>query len=474
MRFREIVFSVMCISSVGVPLFSMEEQVSLRVEQDFTRAAKKAIPAVVSIAAESEQDPEMKDLYEFFQDDFWRHFFGVPEQRNGRGRREKVQAMGSGFVISREGLVITNNHVVENAATIRVSFSDGEELEAELVGRDPNSDIAVLQIKANSGKEFPFLEMANSDTIEVGQWAIAVGNPLGLQASLTVGVVSAKSRANLDLLRIEDFIQTDAAINRGNSGGPLLNIQGQVIGMNTALASHTGGYMGIGFAIPSNLIKTIMEQIVAKGSFTRGYIGVFFQPVDRNLAEAFGLDKAEGSLVAEVAPNSPAEKAGLRQGDIILEVDGKKVEHTGQLRSFIALLAPGSKAKLLVLRSGKKIDVTIEIAAFPEDSSSKKGGKEESSKANPLGLKVESLDDNLRAQYNLSPGDTGVLIVYVEPNSPAAFAGIKKGALLQSVNQEPVQSAEEALKKMENSQEKGVLLLIKQAGVARYLFLKIG
>ena len=312
-----------------------------QVYKDFTQVAKDAIPAVVSIRVKGKQNgssnDDQQDPYEFFNDPFWQKFFG--NSQKNQVEQQPVVGQASGFIVSPDGYILTNGHVVKDMSEIIVVTNDGKEYPAKVIGADSNTDIALIKIDA---KDLPYLKLANSDDLEVGQWVVAIGNPLGLQASLTAGVVSAKGRNNLDLSRIEDYIQTDAAINRGNSGGPLLNLDSQVVGMNTAIVTNmaTGGYMGIGFAIPSNLLSAVMQDLKLDGTFKRGYMGVTLQQVDESLAQAFGLKTAEGALIADVSKDSPADKAGLKQGDIILKYNNNKIANIGALRNAIAIMKP--------------------------------------------------------------------------------------------------------------------------------------
>lgn len=439
-------------------------------QQDFSTVAQKAIPAVVSIQVKTKSlhqngSTEASDL---FSDDFFQRFFGaplvpqIPEMELGQA---------SGFIISPEGYLITNSHVVKNATEIEVTLNDKRRLSAKVVGQDPSTDVAVLKIDA---KNLPYLKLANSDAIKIGQWAIAIGTPLGLEASLTVGVVSAKGRTNLDIARIEDFIQTDAAINRGNSGGPLLNLNSEVIGMNTAIVSNngSGGYMGIGFAIPSNIIKNDFDQILTNGSVSRGYIGVILQQVDTDLAQALGLDKAEGALVADVSKDSPAEKAGIKQGDVILKYEGQPVSSIGSLRNAIALMNPGTKVKLAILHKDKSTsNLVIEVGNFPVVAEQKASS---SRKENKLGIEVQELSSEMAR--SLGTGDQkGIVITKVQPNSPAAWAGLKKGTIIVSINQQAVTNLDQFYKLLEahDSAKTPLLLLVKQGDVTRFISIRI-
>lgn len=415
---------------------------------DFKKIAKEATPAVVSVKVEMKREAPFGRM-EPFGDDFWQRFFQLPKE-NYRPQ----MGQGSGFLVSSDGMILTNNHIVDNAERVLVTLQNGREYTATILGKDQNSDVAVIKIDA---KELPFLKLGDSRKLEVGEWVVAIGNPLGLQATLTVGVVSAVDRSNLGLAQIEDFIQTDAAINRGNSGGPLLNLEGEVVGMNTAIASHTGGYMGIGFAIPSNIAKEIMQQLVSNGSFTRGYIGIVMQPLDQNLADAFHLDEMSGALVAEVATDSPAEKAGIKRGDVITKLNGKKIASISLLRNSIAMMKPGDHLNLTVFREGKEIDLELIINAFPTKSIADKG------QSNSLGLTVATSKEE----------EKGVVVIGVDPDSIAALAGIRKGALILAVNQKEIKTAEEFfLAVSETPKENPVLLLVKQGAVTQFISLR--
>ena len=307
----------------------------------FTEIAKKATPSVVFIKAqynnsqESASSEDSDDPFDFFSDEFFKRFFGQPNQRGPKSQPPTPQISGgSGFIVSEDGYILTNNHVIKEANQITVVMNNEKEYEAKLIGADPRTDLAIVKIDA---KDLPYLTFGNSNQLNIGEWVIAIGNPFALQSSVTVGVVSAKGRQNLRITDLEDFIQTDAAINPGNSGGPLLNIRGEVIGVNTAIISRSGGYMGIGFAIPSNMAKNVVEQIINNGSVNRGYLGVYLQEVDKEMAETFSLEKSEGALISDITKDSPAEKAGLKQGDIILEYNGKRVKNMSSFRNDIAL-----------------------------------------------------------------------------------------------------------------------------------------
>lgn len=468
--------------TVAIPttsLFSREAQFE-QSPQDFTSVAKKAIPAVVSIKVKSApatkrtssnpwgyNDDDSSDL---FNDDFFQRFFGLPRQ-NSKSKSSDSQVVGqaSGFIVTADGTVLTNNHVVDEAKEVIVTLHDGREFPAKVIGQDPNTDIAVIKIDA---KDLPFITLGNSDNLEVGQRVAAIGNPLGLQATLTSGVVSATGRNNLDLTRWEDYIQTDAAINRGNSGGPLLNLNAQVVGMNTAIVTDmgSGGYMGIGFAIPSNMLKHVMEELIATGTVNRGYLGVVLQQMDGNLANAFHLSKIEGALVAEISKGSPAEKAGLKQGDVILQYNKQSFNNVAGLRNAIAMMKPGTHVTLNVQRDGKVIDVPIDIGTFPTEPAPLAVAE---TKENKYGFGVQNLTPELSQALGYKD-EKGVVISKVEPGSPAGWAGLKKGTLIVAVNKKKVSSVDEFNKEVETTEKgKPVLLLVKQGESVRFISLQL-
>jgi len=373
-------------------------------------------------------------------------------------------SQGSGFFVTPDGNIMTNAHVVKGADKISVVLNDGTEMDAVLVGVDPHTDIAIIKV---DGKDLPFLVLGDSDTMEVGEWVVAIGSPFQLEASLTVGVISAKGRQNLRITDYEDFIQTDAAINPGNSGGPLLNMQCEVIGINTAIVSRSGGYMGIGFAIPSNMAKNVMNQIIDKGSVTRGFLGVSLQPVDKDIADAFGLAKAEGALISEIVKNSPAEKAGLKQGDIIVEYNGAPVKTLGSFRKDVSLMGPGSTIKLKVNRKGEILSFNIVLTSATE-------GLAQDGSSQKMGIEVENLTTDLARQLGYSKTDEGVVITKVKPGSAAAAAGLRPGFLILSINHVKVSSTEDFNRILNDlGKTKRALFLIRQGSAVRFYAVKV-
>jgi serine protease Do len=354
---------------------------------------------------------------------------------------------------------------VENAEKITVKFQDGREFDAEIKGTDPKSDIAVLEIKAGG---LPALEWGDSTKLDVGEWVVAMGNPFGLSHTLTVGVVSAKGRTSVGISDYEDFIQTDAAINPGNSGGPLVNLEGKVVGVNTAIFSRSGGYMGIGFAIPSQLARHIANSLIETGKVVRGYLGIVIQPLTKDLAESFGIDVSSGILVAQVEDDTPADEAGFRQGDVIVEYEGQEVSDVGDFRNRISLTEPGARRDITVIRDGKRRTLKVTIGTLDDSKLLAAGGADTSEE---LGLVVQTLTPDLAQQFDAEPGE-GVVVTGVKPGSIATMAGIRTGTIILQVDRQPVTDAAEfrrAVKK--SSDDNRVLLLVSQGEMQRYVVL---
>ena len=426
----------------------------------FASVARSVSPSVVFIQSEGmvasrdtpgfimpfdENAPFNRDLLEKF---FGFQFPDLPAPGSPPEKRREIDK-GSGFifktkqgVLSDKSYILTNNHVVENADKIRVQLQNGRELEATLVGSDPQSDVAVLEIYNG---ELPGLSLGDSSKLEVGEWVIAIGNPFGLSHTLTVGVVSAKGRTSLGISDYEDFIQTDAAINPGNSGGPLVNLDGEVVGINTAIFSRSGGYMGIGFAIPINLAKGIAYQLIDSGEVTRGFIGIVIQPLTSELAESFGLKNQAGILVAQVNDDSPAARAGLKQGDIIVAYQGKPVTSVGDFRNRISLTAPNSREQISIIRDGKRKNLTVMIGKLGKDDMAS-GATTQT--APQLGLTVQTITPLLANQFEIIAG-VGVVVTQVDSGSISAEAGIEPGSVILQVNRTPVNTAAEFRRALE-------------------------
>lgn len=458
-------------SAFSLDQASNNEALLKQISRGFSNVAKKATPAVVYIESQGAAEiPEKKvtrrgpheNPFEYFDDDFLNRFFGFPFEQKQQQPKNGETVRGSGFLVSQDGYIVTNNHVVEKASKLSVTMSNGKKLVATVIGSDPKSDLAVIKIE---GQGYPFLTFGDSDQLEVGDWAIAIGNPFGLQASVTVGVVSAKGRNQLHIADFEDFIQTDAAINPGNSGGPLLNVDAEVIGVNTAIVSGSGGYMGIGFAIPSNMAKLIINQLIKEGQVTRGFLGVTMQPIDSELAGFYKMKHMQGALVTDVIKGSPADLGGLKQEDIILNYNGTAVENLASFRNYVSLLAPGSKLKLRLLRDGKEIDLNIIISQLPNEAGP-------NLPLQKLGLHVQELTPDLAQKFGFSDYK-GVLITQVDPRTPAADAALKPGGLIMAVNRQKVATLSEFTTAINEAAKEGrVLLMVMQDDAVRFVALR--
>jgi serine protease Do len=440
---------------------------------DFRQVAKAIAPSVVNISTIKKirigpavPDPGMlqSPMHRFFGDEFFQRFFapGLPQQP----RQAEQRALGTGVIIGKDGHVLTNNHVIREADEISVNLADGRTLKASVVGTDTKTDLAVLKVDADG--LLP-AELGNSDEIEVGEWVLAVGNPFGLRNTFTSGIVSAKGRADIGIARYEDFIQTDAAINPGNSGGPLVNLSGKVVGINTAIASRSGGYQGIGFAIPSNMARDVMNSLIKHGRVERGWLGVYIQNLDGELSKSFGFDGQGGILVSQVVEGGPGHEAGLRSGDIIITLDGKPVKSTNSFSSAIASLGPGGAATLEVFRNGERMKLAVEVSNYPDEDEMLR-----SPSAGNLGVKVKTLTPDLAGRYG-AKAIRGVIITGVETASLAAIAGIRVGDVIVSVNGEVVANVSEfhaAVQK--GATDGGVRLLVESQGRRRFVILNPG
>ncbi len=430
--------------------------------------AEACIDGVVNISSTRViRTPGAPMLSPFFNDPFFRRFFG-PGFFRGVPRERRERSLGSGVIVSEKGIVLTNNHVVEHAEEIVVTLADKREFKAKILGTDPKTDVAVIQLegKVEGLRPIPF---GDSRKLRLAELVLAIGNPFGLDHTVTMGIVSAKGRANVGIADYEDFIQTDAAINPGNSGGALINLKGELVGLNTAIISNTGGYQGIGFAIPSNMAKAVMESLIEKGKVVRGWLGVTIQDVNDKLAAALGLKEVRGVLVSDVLKGSPAEKAGLKRGDVILEVNGEVMDSSGELRNRIATLGAGTKAKLTILRKGERETLTVTLGEMPKEIG--KSGAVEPREGLLNGLRIEPLAPPLRRQFGI-PEDVreGVVVVDVEPGTPAAASGLEPGDVILEVNQEPVRNVKDFTEAYRKSDEQ-VLLLVQRRGNTLYIVL---
>jgi len=433
----------------------------------FAPVVERVAPAVVNVASTKLVRPPSPERSPFFNDPLLRDFFGG--LRGPRPPRELRQmALGSGVIISRDGYVLTNDHVVQGASEVRVTLPDKRELKAKIVGADPKTDIALLRI---SGDDYPVVPWGDSTKVRVGHWALAFGDPLGLGPTVTAGIISATGRGNVGIVDYEDFIQTDAAINPGNSGGPLVNTEGELIGINTAIATTGGGRgnQGIGFAVPSNLAREVIRQIEEHGHVVRGWLGVAVQEVTPAMGQALDLKTPAGALVSDVQDGSPAAKAGLQRGDVIVELDGKPVSDSRSLRIHVAESAPGTVVKLGVTRDGKRADVTATLGEMPAEA--KQPGGPRAGAPGALGMQVSPLTPDLARRLDLPPGAAGVIVTGLAPGSRAAEAGLRPGDVIQEVDRARVQSPNDLARALEKDKKRAHLLLVWREGETRYVAL---
>ena len=442
--------------------------------KNFVEIAKMVKPAVVNISATRTGKSGEGPMASPFDDPFFRRFFGDEFfKREHPNRERKERGQGSGVIVDSSGLIITNNHVVNKADDIRVFLSDKREFKGKLIGTDAKTDIAVVSIEATGLPTIPF---ADSDQLEVGEFVLAVGSPFGLTQSVTMGIVSAVGRASMGIAEYEDFIQTDAAINPGNSGGALVNVQGQLVGINTAIFSQSGGNMGIGFAVPSNMARSIMDQLVKTGKVVRGWLGVAIQDLTPELAAQFGIPNTKGVLVSDVMGDSPAKKAGFERADVITEYDGKPMDSPTHLRNAVAATPIGRKVSVQVIRDKKPKTISVTIAEQPK-SFGQVGSEESGDSTAPTGvlsdLDVRELNEELAARYGLKSTDRGVLVVRVKPGSAAEEMGVREGDIILEVNRKPVSSLESYERAVSGlDTDKSVLLLLKRKGQTIYLTLR--
>jgi serine protease Do len=443
----------------------------------FADLAEKLMPAVVNIStSQTVKQNRSRGPGQPPFNDFLEEFFN---QRRGAPSQRKVSSLGSGFVIDPSGIIITNNHVIESADEITVNFADGTKLDAEIIGRDPKTDLAVLKVK--SRKRLKYVPIGDSEKARVGDWVIAIGNPFGLGGSLSAGIISAINR-DINAGPYDSFIQTDAAINRGNSGGPLFNLKGEVIGVNSAIISPSGGSVGIGFSIPSNLAKTVIAQLRQFGETRRGWLGVRIQSVTDDLAEGLGLGTARGALISEISPDGPAEKGGLKVGDVIVKFDNRRVPEMRDLPRIVAETQVDKPVNVEVIRRGKTKRLQIvtgrleeATAAVPDD---KKDTPQRSSKNEQtfLGLTLQNINRNSRRDFELGDDASGALVVGIDGDSLAYEAGLREGDVISEIDQTAVGSANaavEALKKAQKSGRKSVLVFVRAQGRVRFIALPL-
>lgn len=439
----------------------------------FEEVAKVIKPSVVNISSvrrvgvkyqfRRSPDPLFRDPFrDFFGDDFLDRLL----RQRGRQQGYVQRGLGTGVLVREDGYILTNNHVVNQADEVTVKLSDDRTFVAKVIGSDPKTDLAVVKIDAD---DLRAAELGDSDDVRIGQWVVAVGNPFGLSNTLTAGIVSAKGRSNVGIVDYENFIQTDAAINPGNSGGPLVNLRGEVVGINTAIFTKSGGYMGIGFSIPINMAKSVLDSLIEDGRVVRGWLGVGIQNLNEDLAGSFGFTGEDGVLIGDVSPDSPADKAGLKSGDIITRYDGKEVDSTEALRSRVADTEPGTAVEIEVFRDGESKEMKVEIGELASGSASTR----EPSSANDLGMALRTLTPEMAQRFGYDDDAKGVVVTSVDPLSPADHAGIRVRDVIVSVqgrSVEDVHGFHAAIKKCDLKE--GVRLGVRTGTMRRFVFLR--
>jgi serine protease Do len=431
--------------------------------QAFVRISESATPSVVTIYTETTVDRPSP----FFNGPF-AEFFNMPKPQAGNGTKQVRHGLGSGVIVSADGYILTNNHVIDGADSISIMTSDNRKIPAKVVGNDPRTDIAVIKVQASGLKP---IVIGDSDHLRVGEWVLAIGSPIreNLARTVTHGIVSAKGRANVGLAEYEDFIQTDAAINPGNSGGALVNINGELVGINTAIASRTGGFEGIGFAVPSNMANKVLTELVKKGKVSRGYLGITIQDIDENLARGLQMKSPEGVLIGTVVEKGPAARAGLKTGDVILEFNGRKVLSSVELRNAIAIQAPGSSATLLINRDGVSKTVPVRLEELPD----KPGAATEQtskSESNVLGFTASVLDAHLAEQLHKKADSKRIVVSAVLDSSPAYRAGLRPGDIILSVDKKPVTSFAGFTDMIKGKKRGDMLFMLVERGWSRIYF----
>ncbi len=438
-------------------------------EEGFAPVVRQAVPAVVNVSSSRiVKTPGSSMESPFFSDPFFRQFFGnqVPRQFQNPPSSQREHGLGSGVIVNASGYILTNNHVVEGAKDVKVLLSDNRQFDAKVVGTDAKTDIAILKVNAT---KLPVLTFGDSSKMQAGNFVLAIGNPFGLNQTVTLGIVSATGRGGLGIEDYEDFIQTDAAINPGNSGGALINEQGDLIGINTAiLTGGGGGNQGVGFAIPINMARNVMNQILKNGKVTRGWLGVSIQPVTQDIANAFHMSGNYGALVADVTKDSPAAKSGLETGDVILDVNGKRIEDSRALQLMVGTMSPGDTVNLTVFRNGGTRSISVKLGEMPANvsQSTSAGGSPETTLR---GISVEPLTSDIASELKLPANTRGVVVSNVDSSSTAADAGLQQGDVIQEVNHQPITTVDGFNRAMRSAGNQPVVLLINRNGTTTFV-----
>ncbi len=463
---RVLIFPIL----VSVVLLGIQPQVNAQTNEfkSLSPLVKQLSPSVVNISTTSVTKSSARSFQSPFGgkegdpfDEFFEQFFGDSPQREF-----KRKGLGSGFIFSEDGYIITNNHVVERATDIKVVLQNGDSYEAEIIGTDPKSDLALLKIEPE--QRLPAVKFGNSDILEIGDWVLAIGNPFGLGHTVTSGIISAKGRS-LGLGSYDDFLQTDAAINPGNSGGPLFNFQGEVIGVNTAIIA---GGQGIGFAIPISMAKNVVSQLRNSGKVVRGWIGVYVQPVTPEIAESLSLKDDNGALVADITEGGPADKAGVKRGDIIVEVNGNKIDEMPELPKLVASYAPGTKTKMKVIRDGKEKVLNIKLGELPENGTKVSSRKPQNDIEKNIGIIVQEITPEVKNRMGLEYSE-GVVITNVSGSSAAAEAGLARGDIILEINKKQINMLDDYRKQIDSAKEgQNILFLVKRGSNTIYVALK--
>jgi len=457
--------AALLLAVTAVPSLAQAPSGELR---SYADVAEKTMPAVVNISTDKMVDNNFQ--HPFMDDPTFRRFFNMPDDDTHKEGEHMVHSLGSGIVISADGYILTNNHVVENASKVHVTFAGEREYEAEIIGTDPPTDVALIKIDAEN---LPFLEISDSDLLRVGDQVMAIGNPFGVGQTVTLGIASALGR-NIGLMDYSNLIQTDASINPGNSGGALVNMKGELVGMNAAILSRSGGSQGIGFAIPANMAMRVVESLRTVGHVQRAYLGVYPQVVDQTMADYYGMDSPRGVLVTQVNDDTPADRAGLRDGDIILSVDDKDIRNPSMLRNVISLSEVGEQVKLAIVRDGKEKDVYVRLDELPVASGAAGPQRSDPEEDDSLdGVTVRVLTPQMRSTANLPEDMEGLLVIGVKAASRAAREGLAEGDVIQEVGRDLVLSLGDYKEALAKKTDRPVFLRVYKPGQQRSVFIAV-